>query len=198
MREMPVRPENKTLKTGWQNRLKSYGLCIEDKELIMIKKTILDEMNEQINKELYSAYMYLSMAAHFEAVNLPGFANWMRVQAKEETEHAMKFFAHINDRGEKVILKAIEQPPVEFKSPLAIFEQAYEHEKYVTSRINLIYDLAVKEKDNASQVFMQWFVNEQVEEEKNASQIVETLKMIGDQGGPLLMLDHELGERESD
>ncbi len=164
----------------------------------MLSKTLVDEMNEQIMHELYSAYLYLSMSAHFEARNLVGFAHWMRIQAKEEVEHAMKFFDFINDRGEKVMLHAIEKPPAEFKSVTSIFEMALEHERKVTGRINHIYDIAVQEKDFASQAFLDWFVTEQVEEEKSALQIVETLKLVGEQGEALLILDQQLGEREEE
>jgi ferritin len=156
---------------------------------------MLAEMNVQIREELYSAYLYLSMAAHFESANLPGFATWMKKQAGEEQEHAMKFFEHIHDRGGKVTLHAIAQPPVDFKTPLSIFEQVLEHEKVVTGRIHLLYKLAVEGKDYASQTFLTWFVNEQVEEEKNATQIVESLKMMGDSANALFMLDSVLGKR---
>jgi ferritin len=162
----------------------------------MLSKKLLDEMNQQIKHELYSAYLYLSMAGHCETINLPGFAHWMKTQAKEETEHALKFFEYINDQGAKVVLQAIDQPPVEFSSPTAIFEVTLEHEKKVTARIHGLYELALQEKDYASQVFLQWFVNEQVEEEKNASQILESLKMVGDKGSGLMMLDHQLASRE--
>lgn len=161
----------------------------------MLSKNLSDEMNTQIKLELYSAYLYLSMAAHFEAANLPGFAHWMENQAKEEQEHALKFFEHINDRGGRVVLQAIEQPPVEFKSPLAIFEQVLEHEKSVTARINLLYSIAVKDNDYASQSFLKWFIDEQVEEEKNATHIVERLKMVKDSVAPLFMLDSMLAGR---
>ncbi|MDZ4158254.1 MAG: ferritin [Anaerolineaceae bacterium] len=164
----------------------------------MLSKTLLDEMNLQIMHELYSAYLYLSMSAHFEASNLPGFAHWMRLQSNEEVEHAMKFFGFINDRGERVVLLAIEKPPAEFKSATTIFEMGLEHEKKVTGRINHIYNLAAQEKDFASQEFLNWFVNEQVEEEKNASQIVAALQMAGENGPSLLMLDGKLGEREAE
>lgn len=161
----------------------------------MLSKTLLDEMNEQIKHELYSAYLYLSMSAQSEAMNLPGFAHWMRLQAQEEVGHAMRFYDFIHDRGGRVVLQAIEQPPVEFTSPLAMFEQTLEHERKVTARINHIYSLAAQEKDFASQSFLDWFVDEQVEEEKSASQILETLKMIGDKGHALVMLDRELSKR---
>jgi ferritin len=161
----------------------------------MISKTMVDQINEQIMHELYSAYLYLSMSAYAESANLPGAAAWLKVQASEEQTHAMKFFEFVLERGGRVELKAIAQPPAEFKSLLALFEQVYEHEQKVTARIHLLYALAVKENDYASQVYLQWFVNEQVEEEKNASQIVETLKMIGDSKGSLFQLDHQLGKR---
>jgi ferritin len=164
----------------------------------MLSKTLLDEMNEQIKHELYSAYLYLSMAAQSEAMNLPGFAHWMRLQAQEEVGHAMRFYDFIYDRGGRVVLQAIDQPPSEFASPLAMFEQTLEHERKVTARINHIYSLAVQEKDFASQSFLNWFVDEQVEEEKNASLILETLKMIGEKGHALVMLDRELGKREAE
>jgi len=155
-------------------------------------------MNEQIKNELYSAYLYLSMSAYCEAANLPGFAHWMRVQAQEEVGHAMKFYDFICERGGRVVLQAIDQPPVEFQSPLHVFEQILEHEQKVTAMIHDLYGLAAQEKDYASQAFLQWFVTEQVEEEGSATQIVETLKMIGDKGQALVMLDRELGKRGTD
>jgi len=164
----------------------------------VISKTIQDAMNEQIKNELYSAYLYLSMAAYCESINLKGFAHWLRVQNEEETTHAMKFFDFIHDRGGRVTLQAIAQPPTEFKSPLDVFEQTLEHERKVTAMINNIYALAIKENDYASQALLQWFVTEQVEEEKNATEIVEKLKMVGDRGSGLLYLDHELGERKAE
>jgi ferritin len=164
----------------------------------MLSKKLQDAMNEQIKNELYSAYLYLSMSAYCEAANLPGFGHWMRMQAQEEEAHAMKFYDFIHERGGRVVLQAIDQPPVEFPSPLAVFEQTLEHEQKVTGMIHDLYTLAVEEKDYASQAFLQWFVMEQVEEEDSASQILETLKMIGDKGHALLMLDRELGKRGAD
>jgi len=161
----------------------------------MISKPISEAMNAQVVHEMYSAYLYLSMAAYFEAENLPGFAQWMRVQFQEEQSHAIKFFDYILERGGKVELDAIAKPAVDFKSPLAVFEAAYEHEQKVTGLILGIYDKAVAEKDVASQIFLQWFVNEQVEEEKNASDIVDMLKKIGPSVGSLYQLDHRLGKR---
>lgn len=156
---------------------------------------LLDGMNEQVKHELYSAYLYLSMSAYCESVNLPGFAHWLRVQVQEEMRHAMKFYDFINERGGRVVLQAIDQPPTAFESPLDIFEKTLEHERKVTDLIHGLYALAVEEKDYATQVFLQWFVTEQVEEENSAAQILETLRRIGDQGHALLMLDRELARR---
>ena len=162
----------------------------------MLSKTVQDAINDQIKNELYSAYLYLSMSAYCEAVNLPGFAHWMRVQCQEEEAHAMKFFGFVYDRGSRVVLQAIDQPPVDFESPLDLFQQTLHHEQKVTAMINRIYDLATKENDYATQTFLQWFITEQVEEERNASQILEQLKAIGDQPAALFMLDGYLGKRE--
>jgi ferritin len=167
----------------------------KERKTAMLSKTIQDAINEQIKNELYSAYLYLSMAAHYEAVNLTGFANWMRVQAKEEQGHAMKFFDYINDRGGRVTLQAIDQPPSEWKSSLELFQQVLQHEQKVTGLINKLYELAVKENDYATQVMLQWFITEQVEEEKSAGQIIEQLKMIEDRSTAVLLLDKQLGKR---
>jgi ferritin len=164
----------------------------------MLGKAVQDAMNEQIKNELHSAYQYLSMAAYCESVNLPGFAHWMRAQSREEMEHAMKFYDFILDRSGRVVLQAIDQPVVEFGSPLEVFEQVLEHEQKVTAMINELYGLAVRENDYASQTFLQWFVTEQVEEEKNAGDVVETLKMVGDTSEALFLLDRELGQRRND
>jgi ferritin len=164
----------------------------------MLSKKISDEMNAQIKHEFASAYLYLAMSARFEADNLPGFAHWMRLQAQEEVEHAMKFYNYIFDRGGSVVLQAIEQPPSEFGTPLEAFQKALEHEKKVTALINNIYASADKENDYASKVFLNWFVEEQVEEEKNATAVVETLKLIGDSKNGLFMLDRQLGSRSGD
>lgn len=161
----------------------------------MLSKTMEQAINGQINAEVYSSYLYLAMSAYAEEANLPGFANWMKVQAQEEQEHAMKFFHHVVERGGRVVLDAIAKPPMDFKSPLAMFEQTLEHEKHVTSLINDLYALAVKEKDYASQIMLQWFISEQVEEEANATQIVETLRIGGEKGNALVMMDRFLGSR---
>ncbi len=164
----------------------------------MLGKAIQDAMNEQMKNEFYAAYQYLSMAAYCESENLPGFAHWMRAQAQEETVHAMKFYDFILDRNGRVVLGAIEGPLVEFGSPLEVFERALEHEQRVTAMINDLYGLAVRESDYASQTFLQWFVTEQVEEEKNAGDVVETLRMVGDKSEALFLLDRELGRRGND
>jgi len=161
-------------------------------------KKLLQEMNLQINKEMYSGYLYLSMAAHFESENLPGFSHWMTMQAEEELEHAMKFFNFLNEIGERVELDTIEKPDTEFDDPIKVFEQVLEHEKYVTSRIHLLYNLAVEKNDYPAQMFLQWFVNEQVEEEANATAILEMLKIGGAKGNALLMIDRQLADRAED
>jgi ferritin len=161
----------------------------------MLSKTVQDAINQQIKHEFYSSFLYLSMSAYFESVNLPGFAHWMRVQSQEEHEHAMKFFDFVNDRGGSVELQAIDQPPGEFQSPLDVFQQALDHERQVSSLIHQLYKLALKENDYPTQAHLQWFITEQVEEEKNASQIAEQLKMTGGQSAALLMLDRELAAR---
>jgi ferritin len=164
----------------------------------MLSKALQDAINEQIKNELYSAYLYLAMAAYSEASNLPGFAHWLRAQSEEEVEHAMKFFDFVNERGGRVVLHAIDQPPVEFESPVKIFEETLNHERKVTGMIHRLYELALEEKDYPAQVMLHWFIDEQVEEESNATQILDTLKMIGDKGQALVMFDRELARRGSD
>ncbi|MGH7168345.1 MAG: ferritin [Nitrospiraceae bacterium] len=161
----------------------------------MLSKALQDAINGQIQHEFYSAYLYLSMSAHFETVHLPGCARWMRLQSQEEASHAMKLFDFVLEREGRVVLQAIEQPPAKFKSPLNVFQQALEHERKVTGMIHGLYELAAKENDYATQVMLQWFINEQVEEERTANDIVEQLKMIGDQPAALFMLDKDLGAR---
>jgi ferritin len=154
--------------------------------------------NDQINEELFSAYMYLAMAAHFKAMNLDGFASWMRHQADEEVEHGMRLFTHINRRGGRVVLKAIGEPPLDFGSPLEAFQKALAHEQHITGTINALYEVAVEEKDYPAQMEIQWFIDEQVEEEENTGGVVELLKMAGDNKGALLMLDRELAKRSGE
>ncbi len=160
-----------------------------------MKGAVRDAISEQIKHEFYSAYLYLSMAGSFEAASLPGFAQWMRKQSEEEREHAMKFFDFLLDRGERVQLQAIDQPPNSFRSPLDTLEQALEHEKEITAHIHKLYGLSVQENDYPAQVLLSWFVAEQVEEEKSASGIVERLRMAGENSTALLLLDNEMGER---
>ena len=161
----------------------------------MISTTMQDTINEQINKELFSSYLYLSMAAFFEAKNLPGFAKWMHIQSTEERGHAMKFYEHLVDRGGRVLLKAIDAPGTEWKSNLELFKEVQAHEAKVTRSIYDLYEQALKEKDFASQVFLQWYITEQVDEEKNAAEIVQQLELIDAHGTAVLMLDHQLGKR---
>ena len=161
----------------------------------MLSKTMEAAINEQIKHEFYSAYFYLSMAAYCESNNLFGSAKWLKMQSQEEQEHALKFFGYVMDRGSKVTLQALPQPPAEYTSLVDVFEQVLAHEQKVTSLINRLYELAVKENDYPSQFLLQWFINEQVEEEKNATQIVEQLKMVGNTPTALFMMDRALGAR---
>jgi len=155
--------------------------------------------NEQLNAELYSSYLYLSMAAYFEATNLPGFANWMSMQSQEEYTHSMKFYSYINQVGGRVELDTIEKSGFEWKSPLVVFEASLEHEKYITKRINDLVDLAIEEKDHAANNFLQWFINEQVEEEEaNVGNIVDKFRLISEEKGGLFLLDRELGARQAE
>ena len=161
----------------------------------MISKKMEKALNGQVNAELYSSYLYLSMESWFKSKNLNGFANWMRVQAQEEMSHAMKFYDFIDERGGRIVLKAIDGPPTEWDSPLAVFEAVYEHEQKVTGLINDLVDLSIKEKDHATNGFLQWFVSEQVEEEASADAAVQQLKMVESAPGGMFMLDRELGRR---
>ena len=161
----------------------------------MLGKKLEKALNEQINAELYSAYLYLSMAAWFESQNLPGCAAWMRIQTKEEYAHGLKIFDFVNERRGRVVLRAIDEPAKEWKSPLAAFEAAFEHEQYITGRIDDLVNLANQDKDHATASFLQWFVNEQVEEEASVDTIVQMLKRAEKAPGALLMIDRELGQR---
>jgi len=161
----------------------------------MLNKEMERALNAQVNAEMYSAYLYLSMSAYFQSKSLGGFASWMRVQAQEEMVHAMKLYDFINERGGRVILEPIEAPPTEWDSPLATFEAVYEHEQKVTGLINELVELALEKHDHATNIFLQWFVSEQVEEEDSANDVVEKIKLMGDARGGLFMLDRELGQR---
>lgn len=162
-----------------------------------LSKTIQDALNKHINREFHSSYLYLSMSAYCDFINLPGFAHWMRVQSQEEYEHTMNLFDFVNDREGRVMLQPISQPTLEFQSPLEVMQQTLEHERQVSQLIHRLYEVAVKEGDYPTQVHLQGFITEQVEEEKVASNIVEQLKMIGGKGDALLLLDRELSARTS-
>jgi len=161
----------------------------------MLNAKMEKALNEQINKEMYSAYLYLSMGAYFEAMNLMGFANWMKIQYQEEMFHATKMYDYVFERGGKVKFKAIDAPPSEWKSPLYVFEETLKHEQFVTQSINDLVYLAADLKDRATESFLQWYVDEQVEEESSADAIIQQLKLIGDQGAVLFMFDRELAQR---
>ncbi len=161
----------------------------------MLKQTVQDALNEQIKAELESAYVYLAMSAYSESVNLRGFASWMRAQSQEELGHALKLFDFVNDRGGRVTLQALTQPPADYKSALDMMEHTLNHEQKVSGLINRLYELALKESDYPTQAHLQWFITEQVEEEKTAQEIVEQLRMIGNHTPGLLMLDRQMGQR---
>jgi len=161
----------------------------------MLSKTLQKALNEQIDKEFYSAHLYLSMASYAETLNLPGFAHWMKLQQREEFGHAMQIYKYVNERGGRVELGAIAQPPSDFNTPTALFEEVLSHERSITASINKLYEKAVKEKDYATQVMLHGFIEEQVEEEASASEILETLRIGGEKGPALLMLDRQLARR---
>jgi len=161
----------------------------------MLSDKMEKALNEQLNAELYSSYLYLSMASHFKKIGLPGFARWMEVQSLEELTHAMKFFDYVGDRGQQAILSPVPGPPSTWVSPLAAFENAFQHEVKVSGLINALVNLAMEQKDHATNNFLQWFVAEQVEEEASTDAIVQKLKLIRDSHGGLFMLDRELGQR---
>jgi ferritin len=161
----------------------------------MLSEQMQRALNGQCNAELYSSYLYLSMSAYFHSVGLAGFANWMRVQAQEELAHAMKFFDFVNGRGGRAVMQTIEAPTAEWGSPLAAFEAVLRHEQKVTGLINGLVNLALKEGDHATHIFLQWFVSEQVEEEASAGEVVQKLRLAGESTSALLLLDKELGAR---
>ena len=162
----------------------------------MLSKKMLDALNNHLNEEFYSSYLYLSMAAYFEDRNLNGFANWFKLQAQEEWAHGMKFYDFINQTGGKVTLKAIKAPKTTWKSILDVFKETLSHEKHITGLINKIVGQAMQAKDYATNNFLQWFVNEQVEEEATVEEILNKIEMIGDAKSGLFMLDRELGFRK--
>jgi len=161
----------------------------------MISKKLVKAINEQINKELFSEYLYISMQAWFADQSLDGMANWMSAQAQEEHFHAMKFFSYLIERGGKVQLMPIEGPAVDFENPLKAFSMALEHERFISKSINQLMDLAIKENDHATRSFLQWYVDEQVEEESSVDKIVNMLKMVGEHGHGIMMIDRDLSSR---
>ena len=163
----------------------------------MLSDRMEKALNGQVNAELYSSYLYLSMNAYFKSVNLDGFANWMYAQAQEELMHAMKLYDFINQRGGRALLAAIEAPPDQWDSPLAVFEDTLKHEKKVTGLINGLVDIAMEERDHATQIFLQWFVTEQIEEEESVGNVLEQLKLLGDAKQGLFMMDRELATRQA-
>jgi ferritin len=163
--------------------------------MVMLSEKILQALNHQITYEYAASYTYLAMAAYFESLSLTGFAHWFRVQSEEEREHALRFFDYVNDRGGRVMLGAIDEPQNEFASPLDAFEHALAHEQRVTASINAIYALAAQENDYATMSMLKWFIDEQVEEEKSVDEIIRHLKLVGDDGVGLLLLDRQLAER---
>ena len=156
---------------------------------------MIKAINEQINKELYSAYLYLGMSSYASSIGLNGIANWMTIQAQEEVSHAQKFYGYVNSQGGRVLLKTIDEPPQQYKTAIELFEKTLEHEKLVTSLINNLVVIARGEKDYASEIMLQWFITEQIEEEENASGILQQLKLVGEKGNGLYMIDKELGRR---
>jgi ferritin len=161
----------------------------------MINERVERVINGQINKEFYSYYLYLAMAAHFESANLKGFAHWMRMQAGEESGHAMKLYDYLLERGGKIVLEKLDAPPSNWNSHKNVFEDAYQHEQKVTKAITELFELAKSEKDHPTEVFLQWFIKEQVEEEASAFATLQRLELIGSDGGAIFMLDGELGKR---
>jgi ferritin len=161
----------------------------------MLSKAIQDAINNQINKELFSSYLYLAMSTYYAESNFSGFASWMKVQSTEEYGHAMKFYGYVVERNGHVELETIEKPNAKFKSPADVFKQVLEHEQKVTAMINKLYELAIKEKDYPTQIMLEWFITEQLEEEKSAGDILEQLKMVGDSPVSLIMMDRQLAAR---
>lgn len=160
----------------------------------MLSEKMIDALNEQINREMYSAYLYMAMSADSESKGLKGFANWFSVQYQEEMTHAMKIYRYVLEQSGRVVLKTIEQPGIEFGSPLDMFNATLKHEQFITKSINELMDLAMELRDHATQIFLQWFVTEQIEEEGNDNEIIDKLKLAGD-GNGLFMIDKELAAR---
>lgn len=164
----------------------------------MLSEKMQDALNAQINAELLASYKYLAMAAYFEAENLLGFANWMHIQSQEENTHAMKFYHYIKDRRGRVLLRPLDGPKNDWTSPLEVFQAALQHEQHVTSLINNLMDLAISERDHATQSFLKWFVDEQVEEESNVDAVIQDLKRVGSSAEGVFFLDRELAGRTAE
>lgn len=161
----------------------------------MISDKMQEALNEQVNKEFYSAYLYLAMSAYCDTIGLPGFSNWMRQQYEEEILHVTRMYDYILDQGGQIHLKQIDEPPQEFGTPVEIFEETLKHEQFVTGCINELMSMAVEARDYATQTFLQWYVTEQVEEEANVGDILAPLRMVGDDKGGLMMIDQQLAQR---
>lgn len=161
----------------------------------MISKKMVQSLNKQVNNEIYSAYLYLSMSSYTNYIGLKGAANWFMVQYQEEMVHAMKIYDYVNSQGNHAQLTAISAPPAEFGTLLSMFEQTLKHEQFITNCINELMDLAIKEKDHATQIFLQWFVTEQIEEEGNDNDIIAKLKLVGDSPQGLMMVDRDMAAR---
>ncbi len=186
-----VRQQGKNKKDTKRIRWKTKGgICMK------ISKKMESAVNAQMNEELFSEYLYLSMSAYFEGENLKGFAHWMREQAGEEREHAMKFYGFLFDREGAAVFGSMKKPQTRWTSPLAAFEAAYKHEQYITDCIHKLHEAAMKEGDKATMSMLKWFIDEQVEEEASAKEIADKLKMIGKSVNGLMMLDKKLGKRE--
>ena len=164
----------------------------------MLQKEMAEALNKQVNEEFYSAYLYLQMSAYFDSIGLKGFAHWMMVQYQEEVGHGMKIYNYLLSQGEEIKLLPIAEPPHEWESPLHVFEETLKHEQHITQCINDLVDLAEKLKDRATFNFLQWFVDEQVEEEENDREIIEKLKLVGDSKNGLFMIDRELAGRQAE
>jgi len=161
----------------------------------MLTPRVEQELNKQLNREFYSSYLYMAMAAYYNSIDLLGFANWMTIQAKEELMHAEKFYKFILDRNGKVTLEQIDKPQTDWSSPSAVFEDTLKHELFITESINNLMNVALEEKDHATNIFLQWFITEQIEEEANTTEIIRQLKLMQDAPGGMYMLDKDLGTR---
>ncbi len=192
---MSTAQSGKALDTADQKRLFSRGTPNKEDSEVPLSDKMQQALNGQINAEMYSSHLYLAMSAYFESLDLPGFANWMRVQANEESLHVDKFFAYIVERGGRVELEAIDKPPAEWQSPLDAFSASFQHEQKITVLINDLVGVAEDEKDRASESFLRWFVDEQVEEEASVDRVVKMLRMSDGQAAAMFMLDRELAAR---